>query len=252
MLRLIERLAKDGHIKSIKTILKLGETTKPLHFVCEPNLSASDSFVKSAIEQAKVKFFSMPVAAKNSTTWFKTSKTPLDDDDYDSDAEIENIGSLAKVEGDGDGDCDSRTDAGTSTASVSHQKKSYESSSSKRGASAAMGEDAGSDVDLEEEKPKKRRRKAKLSPSTSPGIAVGFPLSVQDSFEKVRSRLCPLASNDSKDKGTGKSSEKTSGKSTNKEKAENEPKMLEYVPGMAKKYGVLPKMMRLQVGFVRG
>ena len=54
MLRLIERLAKDGHIKSIKTILKLGETTKQLHFVCEPNLSASDSIVKNAIDQSKV------------------------------------------------------------------------------------------------------------------------------------------------------------------------------------------------------
>ena len=59
MLRLIERLAKDGHIKSIKTILKLGETSKQLHFVCEPNLSAKDSFVKSAIEQVCVLVFVM-------------------------------------------------------------------------------------------------------------------------------------------------------------------------------------------------
>ena len=85
MLRLIERLVKEDLVRSIKTTLTLGETKKQLHFVCVPDLTPADTMVKNAIEQSKVKYFSMPTATKNSTTWFKAMKPFQDDDDDDDD-----------------------------------------------------------------------------------------------------------------------------------------------------------------------
>ena len=87
MLRLIERLVKEDLVRSIKTTLTLGETKKQLHFVCVPDLTPADTMVKNAIEQSKVKYFSMPTATKNSTTWFKAMKPFQDDDDDDDDDE---------------------------------------------------------------------------------------------------------------------------------------------------------------------
>ena len=263
MLRLIERLAKDGHIKSIKTILKLGETSKQLHFVCEPNLSAADSVVKSAIEQAKVKFFSMPVAAKNSTTWFKSNKTPLDGD-FDSDANAKDDDD----DDDDDGDNEKvaiKIESSKSSAQNKRRKRisGGESSTLKRSASPDDPVDAAaaaSDIDegLDEVPKKKQRRRGKSgSPSFGDVTLGGIPPSVQQSFEKVRSRLGPTAgSQDAKDKATTSSSSAAAaaaaaaveGKSaTEKEKVAGDSKVLEYVPGISKKYGVLPKMKRLQV-----
>ncbi|XP_067134932.1 general transcription factor 3C polypeptide 1 [Centruroides vittatus] len=57
VLRLIHKLAKDGYVRSIKTILKLGDNVKKLHFVCIPSITVNDPSVKIAIEQAKFKYF---------------------------------------------------------------------------------------------------------------------------------------------------------------------------------------------------
>lgn len=64
VLRLIYKLARDGYLRSIKTILKLGDNVKKLHFVCDPSITVDDPAVKVAIEEAKFKYFASKVMIK--------------------------------------------------------------------------------------------------------------------------------------------------------------------------------------------
>lgn len=56
--RLLGRLNAAGLIKSVKSILKYGELEKKVHLICDPSLKISDPLVYSALENAKLKYFS--------------------------------------------------------------------------------------------------------------------------------------------------------------------------------------------------
>lgn len=55
--RILRRLQKNGQIRLIKTIIKTDNKQKELTFICDPSISPDHQIVKSAIEQAKLKYF---------------------------------------------------------------------------------------------------------------------------------------------------------------------------------------------------
>ncbi|XP_076321577.1 general transcription factor 3C polypeptide 1 [Tachypleus tridentatus] len=106
MNRLIFRLAKDGYVRSIKTILKLGEQVKKLHFVCDPSITVHDALVKSTIEQAKFKYFGaskqqMKNASEKSKLIDGTNISNLSQlqSKYDKQTKIEYVPSIGRVFG---------------------------------------------------------------------------------------------------------------------------------------------------------
>ena len=56
LLRLLMDLAQGGHIRIIPMKLQLGVKEKVLHFVCDNNIDEHHSVIRSAVEQAKMKF----------------------------------------------------------------------------------------------------------------------------------------------------------------------------------------------------
>ncbi|XP_014614359.1 PREDICTED: general transcription factor 3C polypeptide 1 [Polistes canadensis] len=56
LLRLLQKLAKDNLVKNIKLTLSANGREKHLTFVCDPNIDTDHTVIKSAVEQAKVKF----------------------------------------------------------------------------------------------------------------------------------------------------------------------------------------------------
>ncbi|CAG2203327.1 GTF3C1 [Mytilus edulis] len=56
---LLHILVKQGKVRCIKTIIGTGDNTKLLQFYCDPSIQPTDNIVKSAIEQAKLKSFSV-------------------------------------------------------------------------------------------------------------------------------------------------------------------------------------------------
>lgn len=57
VLRIVHKLASEGLLKSIRTVLKFGETTRKLHFVCVPEIATDDPIVREKIEQWKFRLF---------------------------------------------------------------------------------------------------------------------------------------------------------------------------------------------------
>ncbi|GAB1609803.1 general transcription factor 3C polypeptide 1-like [Argonauta hians] len=55
--RILRRLQKSGQIRLIKTIIKTDNKQKELTFICDPSITPDHQIVKSAIEQAKLKYF---------------------------------------------------------------------------------------------------------------------------------------------------------------------------------------------------
>lgn len=55
--RLLEKLNKDGHIKTIRVHMKGALKEKTLNFVCQPGISVDHSLIQSALDQAKMKMF---------------------------------------------------------------------------------------------------------------------------------------------------------------------------------------------------
>lgn len=55
--RLLEKLNKDGHIKTVRVHMKGAMKEKTLNFVCQPHVTVDHSLIQSALEQAKIKMF---------------------------------------------------------------------------------------------------------------------------------------------------------------------------------------------------
>lgn len=53
VVRIVHKLAADGHVRSIRTILKYQEQVKKLHFVCVPSITPDHPLVKEKINQFK-------------------------------------------------------------------------------------------------------------------------------------------------------------------------------------------------------
>lgn len=53
--RILSNLAESGFIKNIRIKLKLGQKTKELLFICDPNIDESHTIIQSAVEQVPVK-----------------------------------------------------------------------------------------------------------------------------------------------------------------------------------------------------
>jgi hypothetical protein len=59
--RLVSRLANEGQLVQKRIILRTdGGTEKTLNFLCQPGVDQSNSVIRSAIEQAKMKLFCIP------------------------------------------------------------------------------------------------------------------------------------------------------------------------------------------------
>ncbi|XP_011859735.1 PREDICTED: general transcription factor 3C polypeptide 1-like [Vollenhovia emeryi] len=56
LIRLLQKLAKDNLVKNIKSTLSANGREKNLMFICDPNIDTDHTVIKSAVEQAKVKF----------------------------------------------------------------------------------------------------------------------------------------------------------------------------------------------------
>ncbi|XP_076636938.1 general transcription factor 3C polypeptide 1 [Colletes latitarsis] len=57
LIRLLQKLAKDNLVKSIKITLSGNGKEKHLTFICNPNLDIDSAVIQSAVEQAKLKFY---------------------------------------------------------------------------------------------------------------------------------------------------------------------------------------------------
>ena len=57
--RLLARLSNEGQIKLLRVILKNEDDnrTRPLNFICKPGIDLSNSIIRSAVDQAKMKLF---------------------------------------------------------------------------------------------------------------------------------------------------------------------------------------------------
>lgn len=56
LIRLLQKLAKDNLVKNIKLTLSANGREKNLIFICDPNIDTDHTVIKSAVEQAKLKF----------------------------------------------------------------------------------------------------------------------------------------------------------------------------------------------------
>ncbi|KAL6422933.1 hypothetical protein ACFW04_010439 [Cataglyphis niger] len=56
LIRLLQKLAKDNLVKNIKLTLSANGREKNMMFICDPNIDTNHTVIKSAVEQAKVKF----------------------------------------------------------------------------------------------------------------------------------------------------------------------------------------------------
>lgn len=59
--RLVSRLANEGQLVQKRIILRTDSgAERVLHFLCQPGVDQSNSVIRSAIEQAKMKLFCIP------------------------------------------------------------------------------------------------------------------------------------------------------------------------------------------------
>ncbi|RWS06993.1 general transcription factor 3C polypeptide 1-like protein [Dinothrombium tinctorium] len=83
--RIVQKLAVDGHIRSIKTMLQCNNQVKKLHIVCDPSITADSPLIRDKIEQLKFRYFGttedesreVRKSARKSNPKFKS----FDDDD---------------------------------------------------------------------------------------------------------------------------------------------------------------------------
>ncbi|XP_018403119.1 PREDICTED: general transcription factor 3C polypeptide 1 [Cyphomyrmex costatus] len=80
LIRLLQKLAKDNLVKNIKLTLSANGREKNLTFICDPNIDTNHTVIKSAVEQAKVKFCLLAsqrrVQVKKTDKQEKTDKSP--------------------------------------------------------------------------------------------------------------------------------------------------------------------------------
>lgn len=55
--RLLARLACEGQIKQMRIVLRCGERERALNFICQPGVDQTNSVIRSAVDQAKLKLF---------------------------------------------------------------------------------------------------------------------------------------------------------------------------------------------------
>ncbi|KAH7941577.1 hypothetical protein HPB49_015002 [Dermacentor silvarum] len=55
--RLVSKLCNGGYLKTIHTVLRLGQNVRDLKLICMPSVTKDDEIVKATIEQAKFKYF---------------------------------------------------------------------------------------------------------------------------------------------------------------------------------------------------
>ncbi|XP_011143807.1 general transcription factor 3C polypeptide 1 [Harpegnathos saltator] len=84
LIRLLQKLAKDNLVKNIKLTLSANNREKNLTFICDPNIDTDHTVIKSAVEQAKLKFCLMgsqkpKVSAKKAGSSDKQDKTDKSD-----------------------------------------------------------------------------------------------------------------------------------------------------------------------------
>lgn len=87
-MRLLQKLEEDNLIKYIKLILKNKKQTKHtkvINFICDPSIDENDSFLQSAVEQAKLKFSMQETSSQRSNTEESNAipglpKIPINDD----------------------------------------------------------------------------------------------------------------------------------------------------------------------------
>lgn len=73
LIRLLQMLAKDNLVKNIKLTLSANGREKNLTFICDPNIDIDHTVIKSAVEQAKLKFCLLVGSQKT-----KVSKKTMD------------------------------------------------------------------------------------------------------------------------------------------------------------------------------
>ncbi|XP_015188892.1 PREDICTED: general transcription factor 3C polypeptide 1 [Polistes dominula] len=76
LIRLLDKLAKDNLVKNIKLTLSANGKEKHLTFVCDPNIDTDHTVIKSAIEQAKVKFCLLGSSKSKTNPKNNVDKTP--------------------------------------------------------------------------------------------------------------------------------------------------------------------------------
>ncbi|KAK2581360.1 hypothetical protein KPH14_008126 [Odynerus spinipes] len=77
LIRLLQKLAKDNLVKNIKLTLSANGREKHLTFICDPNIDTDHTVIKSAVEQAKVKFCLLGSQKDKMNSKNNTDKTRL-------------------------------------------------------------------------------------------------------------------------------------------------------------------------------
>lgn len=91
LIRLLQKLAKDNLVKNIKLTLSANGLEKNLTFICDPNISTDHTVIKSAVEQAKVKFCLL-ASQKAKMLAKKTAEGKQEKEDKTSDDKKQELG----------------------------------------------------------------------------------------------------------------------------------------------------------------
>lgn len=84
LVRLLQKLAKDNLVKNIKLTLSANGREKNLTFICDPNIDINHTVIKSAVEQAKLKFCLLGSQKSKISTKKTTDKQQNKQDKSDS------------------------------------------------------------------------------------------------------------------------------------------------------------------------
>lgn len=95
LIRLLQKLAKDNLVKNIKLTLSANGREKNLMFICDPNIDTDHTVIKSAVEQAKVKFCLL-ASQKTKVLTKKTDKQDKVDKSSDSKERLQEPNKLSK------------------------------------------------------------------------------------------------------------------------------------------------------------
>ncbi|XP_076161731.1 general transcription factor 3C polypeptide 1 isoform X2 [Ptiloglossa arizonensis] len=74
LIRLLQKLAKDNLVKSIRITISGNGKEKRLTFICNPNLDINSAVIQSAVEQAKLKFYLLSSSQKTKSFTKKCSE----------------------------------------------------------------------------------------------------------------------------------------------------------------------------------
>jgi len=95
LIRLLQKLAKDNLIKNIKLTLSANGHEKNLTFICDRNIDTDHTVIKSAVEQAKVKFCLLASQKSKITKKIKQEKVDESDSKQQSHLMPSNLASLS-------------------------------------------------------------------------------------------------------------------------------------------------------------